>query len=172
VVIPLETLRDLYEFNYWARDRQLQACAALTPEQFLRPLGSSFSSVRDTLVHLLAVEWIWLERWRGESPTKQDAAEFAAEKFPTLESIRERWKLIEQGVRDYLRDLTEQELSRPLAYTNLQGQAWTYALWRVHFHVVNHQTYHRGQIATLLRQLGAPAVPIDYLVAQDVHFAR
>jgi uncharacterized damage-inducible protein DinB len=170
-LIPLDTLRELYEFNYWARNRQFQACATLAPEQFLRPLGGSFPSVRDTLVHLLAVEWIWLERWRGKSPTKQDVAEFAAEKFPTLESIRERWKLIEQGVRDYLRDLTAQGLSTPLTYTNLQGQAWTYPLWRVLFHVVNHQTYHRGQITTLLRQLGAPAVPIDYLVAQDVHFA-
>jgi uncharacterized damage-inducible protein DinB len=171
-LIPLATLRELYEFNYWARDRQLQACAELTPEQSLRPLGGSFSSVRDTLVHLLAVEWIWLERWRGKSPTKQDLAEFAAERFPTLESIRERWKPIEQGARDYLGDLTEQDLSKPLAYTNLQGQAWTYPLWRVLFHVLNHQSYHRGQITTLLRQLGASAVTIDYLVAQDVHMAR
>jgi uncharacterized damage-inducible protein DinB len=170
-LIPLATLRELYEFNYWARNRQFQACAALTPEQLLRPLGGSFSSVRDTLVHLLAVEWIWLERWRGKSPTKQDWAEFAAEKFSSLDSIRERWKPIEQGARGFLGDLTEQDLSKPLAYTNLQGQAWTYPLWRVLFHVLNHQSYHRGQITTLLRQLGASAVTIDYLVAQDVHFA-
>jgi uncharacterized damage-inducible protein DinB len=170
-LIPLATLRELYEFNYWARNRQFQACAALTPEQLLRPLGGSFSSVRDTLVHLLAVEWIWLERWRGRSPAKRDVAEFGAEKFPTLDSICERWKPIEQGVGDFLRDLTEQDLSKPLAYTNLQGQAWTYPLWRILFHVLNHQSYHRGQITTLLRQLGASAVTIDYLVAQDVRFA-
>jgi hypothetical protein len=44
---------------------QLQACAGLTEEQFLRPLGNSFPSLRDTPAHLLAVEWLWLERWRG-----------------------------------------------------------------------------------------------------------
>ncbi len=62
------SLRELIDYNYWARDRQLETCAALTPEQFLKPLGGSFPSVRDTLAHLIAVEWIWLERWRGRSP--------------------------------------------------------------------------------------------------------
>ena len=67
-MVPLETLRELYAYNYWARDRQLEACAALSQEQFLRPMGSSFSSVRDTLAHVMGAEWIWLERWRGRSP--------------------------------------------------------------------------------------------------------
>jgi uncharacterized damage-inducible protein DinB len=67
-LISLSALKELFAHNYWARDRQLLACAALTPEQFLRPLGNSFPSVRDTLVHLLAVECLWLERWRGRSP--------------------------------------------------------------------------------------------------------
>jgi len=66
--ISLSVLKELFAHNYWARDRQLQACAALSGEQFLRPLGNSFPSVRDTLAHLLAVEWLWLERWRGRSP--------------------------------------------------------------------------------------------------------
>ena len=47
---------------------ELFDCAGLTGDQFRRPLGNSFSSLRDTLAHLLAVEWLWLERWRGRSP--------------------------------------------------------------------------------------------------------
>lgn len=50
-----------------ARDRQLDVCATVTTEQLLCPLGSSFPSLRDTLVRLLAVEWLWLERWRERS---------------------------------------------------------------------------------------------------------
>ena len=64
-MMPLDLVRELYVYNYWARDRQLEACEALTEEQFLRPMGNSFSSLRDTLAHLLGAEWIWLERWRG-----------------------------------------------------------------------------------------------------------
>jgi uncharacterized damage-inducible protein DinB len=57
-MVPLATLRELFAYNYWARDRQLEACAALTQEQFQRPLGNSFSSLRDTLAHLVGAEWV------------------------------------------------------------------------------------------------------------------
>ena len=39
-MIPLGILRELFNYNYWARDRQLEACASLATEQFLRPMGS------------------------------------------------------------------------------------------------------------------------------------
>ncbi|MGA2984885.1 MAG: DinB family protein [Terriglobia bacterium] len=171
-MIPLATLRELYDYNYWARDRQFQACAALTSEQFVRPMGSSFSSVRDTLAHLLVVEWIWLERWLGRSPARHDAKAFAAEKYPSIESVRHGWGPIEKGVRDFLRTCPEEKLAQPLSYTNMQGDASTYPLWRILFHLVNHQTYHRGQITTLLRQLGATPPQTDYLVAFDLHFPK
>lgn len=164
-MIPLATLRELFDYNYWARDRQLEACAALTPEQFLRPLGSSFSSLRDTLAHLVGAEWIWLERWRGRSPS----AIPSAEEFPALEAIRVRWLEVEGEMREYLSGLNQDALAQPFTYVNLKGQRWTYPLWRTLLHVVNHQTYHRGQVTTLLRQLGAQPPQIDYLVAHDVH---
>ena len=167
-MIPIDTLRELFDYNYWARDRQLEACAALTEEQFLRPMGSSFSSVRDTLAHLVAVEWVWLERWLGRSPTKIEGGEYSAETFPTLGTVRERWQRVESNMRSYLSGLQDSALERPLSYTNFKGERWTYPLWQTLVHVVNHQTYHRGQITTLLRQLGASAPAIDFLVAQDV----
>ena len=171
-MIALSTLRELFEYNYWARDRQLQACATLTQNQFLRPMGSSFSSLRDTLAHLVGAEWVWLERWRGRSPTMLAAEEFAAKKFPTLVTVQDRWRAVERDVREYLAGLTEEALTRPLTYINLKGETWTYPLWQTLFHVVNHQTYHRGQVTTLLRQLGAQPAQIDYLVAHDFHFQR
>ncbi len=57
-MIPLGTLHELFEYNDWARDRQLNTCATLTQEQFLRPMGSSFSPVHNTLLHLLRTEWV------------------------------------------------------------------------------------------------------------------
>lgn len=168
-MIPLATLRELFDYNYWARDQQLEACRKLTPEQFLRPLGSSYSSLRDTLAHLVGAEWIWLERWRGRSPTGVEAADYAPEKFPTVAAIEARWREVERGMREYLAGLNQDALARPLTYVNLKGQRWTYPLWRTLLHVVNHQTYHRGQVTTLLRQLGAQPPQIDYLVAHDVH---
>lgn len=164
-MVGLETLRELYNYNYWARDRQLEACSKVGPEQFLRPMGSSFGSLRDTLAHLVAAEWAWQERFSGRSPRSVPAW---VEELRTLGAIRERWSQVELDVRGYLAGLDSEALDRPLAYTNLQGEKWSYPLWQALFHVVNHQTYHRGQVTTLLRQLGAPAAPIDFLVYFDL----
>lgn len=179
-MIPLATLRELYDYNYWARDRQLEACARLNPEQFLRPMGSSFSSLRDTLAHLMFAEWIWLERWQGRSPKTlpgvpeglsfEETMRSWHEQFRALGMIRERWLEIERNLRRYLAELDERALERALVYVNMQGQTWTYPLWRTLLHVVNHGTYHRGQVTTLLRQLGGEPTAIDFLVAHDMGF--
>jgi uncharacterized damage-inducible protein DinB len=162
-MISLEAMRELFDYNYWARDRQLEACAALTEEQFLRPMGSSFPSVRDTLAHLVAVEWLWLERWQGRAPRALPPPE----EFPTLDAIAVRWATVECKMREYLAGLTEEALSIPISYTGFRGNVWTYPLWRMHMHLLNHQSYHRGQVTTLLRQLGAVPAWVDFLVAHD-----
>lgn len=167
-MVPLATLRELYEYNYWARDRQLMACAGLTQEQFERPMGNSFSSVRDTLAHLVGAEWIWLERWRGKSPRALPGAE----EFSTLAEVAKRWRVVEQGVSGFLAAINEEALARPLSYVNPKGETWTYPLWRTLLHVVNHQTYHRGQLSTLLKQLGAAPAAVDLLLADDLGLFR
>ena len=69
----LDDFRRLYDYNSWANRRTLEACAPLNDEQFTRDLRSSFRSVRDTLVHILLVEWLWRERWLGRSPDQLSA---------------------------------------------------------------------------------------------------
>jgi uncharacterized damage-inducible protein DinB len=162
-MISLDAMRELFDYNYWARDRQLEACAVLTEEQLLRPMGSSFSSLRDTLAHLVAVEWLWLERWRGHAPKALPPPE----DLPTLASIAGRWNTVERDMRAYLAGLSEEALSLPVTYVGTRGNVWTYPLWRMHMHLLNHQTFHRGQVTTLLRQLGAVPARVDFLVALD-----
>ncbi len=157
---------ELFDHNYWARDRQLNACAALSPDQFLRPLGNSFSSVRDTLAHLLAVEWLWLERWRGASPRTI----LPASDFPTLAALCERWQVVERQVRQHLASLAEDSLEEVVSYTSTRGVTWTYPLWRMMVHLLEHQTYHRGQVTTLLRQLGFEPPKVDFLDGLDAGF--
>jgi len=159
-MIPLETLRELFNYNYWARDRQLEACRSLEPEQFLRPLGSSHPSLRDTLAHLYGVEWLYFERFHGRSPRALPAAV----EFPTLAELEQRWREIELRLRDYLDRVHDPALANPVTYTNMKGQTISLPLWRVLYHLLNHQSYHRGQVTTLLRQLGAQPVAVDYYV--------
>jgi len=57
----------LYEYDRWANNRVLQSASALSTEQFTRDLGGRFRSVRDTLVHIIGGEWIWLAYWKETS---------------------------------------------------------------------------------------------------------
>lgn len=154
----------LYEYNRWANAKVLDAVSKLTPEQFARDLQSSHRSVRDTLAHILAAEWIWLERWNGVSPNALlDPAD-----FPTVESVRKRLSEVENGCAEFIDGLTDESLGEAITYTNTKGEQWTYPLGQMLQHVVNHSTYHRGQVATMLRQLGAEVNPVDLLVFMDV----
>jgi uncharacterized damage-inducible protein DinB len=147
----------LYDYNAWANGRILGTVEPLTPEQFLRDLGNSFPSVRDTLVHIAGAEWAWLRRWQGESPT----ALIPATDFPTLASVKERFAAVQRERQTFLSSLTEERLGQPFDYKDLAGNAYRLPLVQSMQHVVNHGTYHRGQITTLLRQLGARPVSTD-----------
>ena len=65
----VEDFRTALRFQFLGEPSHSRCLRALTPEQFTRDLGSSFGSVRDTLVHICGAEWIWLERWHGRAPT-------------------------------------------------------------------------------------------------------
>jgi uncharacterized damage-inducible protein DinB len=164
--ISLAVLNEMFDYNYWARDRQIQVCACLTEKQFVRPLGNSFPSIRDTLTHLLAVEWLWLERWRGRWPQTL----LAPEEFPTLAALSERWATVEREMREYVAGLNGEALQCPVTFRSTRGQVWTFALWRMMLHLLHHQSYHRGQVTTLLRQLGTQPPKVDFLDAHDMGF--
>lgn len=157
--MTLEHIRLLYEYNYWANHRVLDACSALAEEQLTRDLGSSFRSVRDTLAHIMGAEWIWLERWQGRSP----AALPAATDFPTLASLRARWAEIERELVGFVAKLTPEALAGVRRYRTTEGKEQGQPLWQMLQHLANHGTYHRGQIVTLLRQLGAKPVATDLI---------
>ena len=165
-MISLPVLREMFDHNYWARDVQLRACKALTPEQLLQPMGGSFGSLRDTLVHLLGVECLWMERWQGASPKEM----LHTDAFPTLDSITAFWQKTEERMRQMLDSLDEKDLQQDFTYTNMKGEKCTYLIWRMLIHFLMHQSTHRGQVNTLLRQLGAEAVTVDFLKGFDAGY--
>ncbi len=157
-----EEILELYDFNAWANQRVFDACAALTPEQFTRPIVSSFPSVRDTLVHIVSGEWIWFQLWLGRAPSLAGLQTYSDE-FTDLASVRAGWAELEKERRRFLDALTPADLERVIEYRSRRGNQCVYLLRRMLQHVVNHSTYHRGQLITLLRQLGATPRATDYL---------
>jgi uncharacterized damage-inducible protein DinB len=145
-----QDLQTLLDYHYWARDRMLDAAEKLTPDQFGRDLGSSFRSVRDTVAHIYAAEWAWCSRWNGVSPTA-----FPADSPPDVPAIRGKWGVLESNVRAVLGRMGEQGVDRVIEYRMLNGETRRSIFWHMLQHVVNHASYHRGQVTTMLRQLGA-----------------
>jgi uncharacterized damage-inducible protein DinB len=153
-------IRELYAYNRWANRRLLGAAGDLSPADFDRDLGSSFPSVRSTLAHILAGEWIWLQRWLGRSPQSLPSdREFAS--YPAL---RSRWSLNEEAQLAFIDGLGDDSLRSTVRYRTTEGDTYEAPLWQLMRHVVNHSTYHRGQVATMLRQLGATAPATDLVV--------
>jgi uncharacterized damage-inducible protein DinB len=151
--------RLLYDFNAWANQRVLGTCSDLAAEQFTRDLGSSFRSLRDTLAHIYGAEWIWLERWQGRIPTGLPSGA----DFPDFEAIRKRLTEMDSTLVDYVAGLTGDDIQRVAHFKTTAGVAFSQPLWQCLQHVANHSTYHRGQVATMLRQLGAKPVATDLI---------
>ena len=92
----------LFDYNYWANGRVLNAASRVTPAQFVAPAGLSHGSVRGALVHVLSAEVVWRLRCQeGISPP----AMLLETGFPTLDSLREFWNEEEQAMRAYLAGL-------------------------------------------------------------------
>lgn len=161
--MDIERIAELYRYNQWANARARGAAAALGAEQLTRDLKNSFPSVLDTLVHIYDAEWTWLQRWKGVAPGELPPGA----PFATLAALEARWTEMELEQAQFLERLTGDMLGRTLSYTNRRGQPRSYPLWQPILRVVNHSTYHRGQITTMLRQLGAKPVSTDLVVFYD-----
>src|ERR1700693_1930317 len=149
----------LFAYNRWANERTFEPVSALTGEEYGWTLGGSFPSVRETLAHIYGAEWMWQGRSPRGLPPAHDV--------PTLAVLREKWRAVEDGQREFLRGLSEDRMAEVVSYVNVKGETWSYPLEEMLVHLVNHSTYHRGQVATMIRQLGKTPEPPDYLVFLD-----
>jgi len=155
----------LFEYDRWANNRVLQAVATLNVDAFTRDLGGSFRSVRDTLVHIIDGEWGWLTIWKEPSVssafvtdlwTRVDAL-FDPNAFPNLAAVQLKWAEVERDQVEFVNCVTDESLLRMLPVRETQ-----ISLAHLMQHLANHSTYHRGQVALMLRQLAAEPVVTDF----------
>jgi uncharacterized damage-inducible protein DinB len=145
-------IKFLFEYDRWANAKVFEAVNALTEEQF--------ANVRDTLAHIIGVEWIWFQRCNGMSPRiTPEWMENA-----TRESLRAHLTEIEGEWIAFLDELTADDLARMVAFVRLAGEEGTRKLVHILQHVVNHSTYHRGQVATRIRQAGGTPLDTDFFI--------
>jgi uncharacterized damage-inducible protein DinB len=163
--MTIDDIQLLYQYDRWANNSVLQAASALGVERFTRDLGGSFRSVRDTLVHIVGSERTWLTYWKEPSPhsafladlwTRHDAL-FNPNGFPDLAAVQLKWAEVEREQAEFVNRATNESLQRMLPVGAKQ-----ISLAHLMQHLANHSTYHRGQVALMMRQLAAEPLATDF----------
>ena len=158
--MTIDEVRWLFDYNDWANTRTFDAAGTLSHEQMTKDLGSSFPSVLLTLAHIVAAEWVWLQRWLRQPPSTFPAWVSA----PEFADIRTRLAAVSEGRRAFFAPMADADLRTSVPFTLLSGASDSQPLDVMVRHIANHSTYHRGQIATFMRQLGTKPPSTDIIV--------
>ena len=158
--MTVKDLETLFDYSYWANGRFFEVLSQLRDEQFIQQVAGSYGSVRNTLVHTLSAEWGWLDRCGG---TARGPALNASD-YPTVASVRARWRQVEGHVREFLSSLRDEDLERAVEFSIGQGPKKVMRLGELMHHAAIHGVHHRGQVALLLRSMGYTPGNVDILV--------
>ena len=146
-------LLELANYNIWANNKLIDWLSQISVEQFEQPLVGSFKNIHETTLHIVAAEQIWHQRlvnnvseWLGIT--------FEGERTMMLET----WKRTSNDLKTYILDLPEEKLMEKFAFNTRDGTPHYMERYKALAHVFNHSTFHRGQLITLLRQVGFTGV--------------
>ena len=157
-------VRHLFSYTEWVNSRVLDAAGALAPEELLRDVRISYKSILGTLLHMAGAEWIWLERWHGNSPVGPNVwAGWTPDDARSLQQVREKWQSVIARRQAYLETVSDAALASELGYKRFTGEDYSLPLGQQMQHVVNHATLHRGQVVGMIRQLGIVPPSTDLL---------
>ena len=142
-------------YNVWATGLLLETVQHLSEEQQRTEIKSSFPGLYKTLLHMLDAESIWWQRIKLQEKITRPSDEFS-------ESFTELSMLLQQQNRQWLEwvsSTTEHGLQHEFIYLNTKKERFKQPVFQMLLHLFNHGTYHRGQLVTMLRQLGIEKIP-------------
>lgn len=143
-------LSTLTKYNLWAAQKAIASLATITPEQWEKDLGGSFKSLADTTLHLVSAEKLTCERLQGAAAQPFLATVFVGSKAEVLSL----WETYAAKLAEIVADFSHESPHAILEFNTLKGMPMAMERYKLVTHVVNHSTYHRGQIVNYLRQLG------------------
>ena len=169
--MDLTDIKHLFNYTEWANNLAMDAAGKLPDEHLRREVGISHNSIFGTLLHMAGAEWIWLERWQGRSPRKDEAwPQWTPESCADLTTLEQRWSNIVETRSKYVLELDESRLASEMPFKLLSGDASSMRLCDQMQHVANHATMHRGQVVGMIRQLGIdpPATDLLFYVRREI----
>jgi uncharacterized damage-inducible protein DinB len=155
---------DLARYNHWMNDRLYAVAATLADGDRKRDAGAFFGSIHRTLNHLLLTDRAWLGRITRDATIAEsrDAAgapiaisgRLDQELYADFEQLRHERTRTDADLVAWADTLDDATLAAPIRYRTSKGEACEHPLWWAVTHLFNHQTHHRGQVTTMLSQLG------------------
>lgn len=157
-------LMQLFEYVRWADHRQMDACRSVPPGNYLKDYGFSFRNVHDTLVHMCAAQEIWLTRWETSvgGVAGSPARMLDRSDLPELETVRVYWGALHARFGDFLHRQSTSSLAKRIEWTTTDGKFYSLPLGHLVQHCLDHATYHRGQLNSLIKLAGGTPVRVMY----------
>jgi uncharacterized damage-inducible protein DinB len=154
-----QEMRKLFAFNAWATNRTFEALSRVPEAKYHRDLKASFGSLHGTVTHLVAAEKIWLSRLVG----KPETVLMTEREASSLESLKSLWEDVAARMARFVSRLDDKGLEKDVEYVTTEGKRFTNGLQQILQHIVNHSTYHRGQVAAMMRQMGLDPANTDLI---------
>jgi uncharacterized damage-inducible protein DinB len=170
--VHLRQYRRFAQYNAWFNGRLFELVASLTDEERRRDMGAFFRSIHATLNHILLADRIWLARFSrhphgfrslAKTPLVFEFTSLGQILYESFPELAEQRRETDAALRGWVAELTPEVLASDLAYSRSDGTKVVLPLWHVASHLFNHQTHHRGQVTTLLCQLGHDPGSTDFL---------
>lgn len=156
-MIAKELLAQNLEYSLWASMKVLEAAEKLSSEEAALDRGNSFGGILDTLVHVFRADRVWLKRFLGEP-----LAPFVVEgEDLSLAVLREQWPAVLGEFAAWVEVQQEERLVEKLYWRNIRGEDKEEKIYKILLHVVNHGSYHRGQVVTMIKQAGGEVPSTD-----------
>lgn len=164
-ITMLESAKTMARYNRWMNEKLYACCATLSDEQRKRDLRAFFGSIHATLNHLLVADRIWMGRFTG-APFA--VASLREELYADFEELRLARVEEDRRIEAWIATLTPQDTASELRYRSIVNpEPRAYPLWFALTHFFNHQTHHRGQVTTLLMQLGVDVGVTDLIMLPE-----
>lgn len=158
----LELYRLMASYNRWMNERLYAVCAELSDEERKRDRRAPFHSIHGTLNHLLLADRVWLGRFTGAPFAAQSLDQ---ELYADFAELRREREVTDAAIEAWVAGLDEAALQATFRFTAFTSPVTReMPLWFCASHFFNHQTHHRGQLTTLLEQVGADFGVTDLLV--------
>lgn len=156
-----EILQQLSAYNIWANNLLMESIKSLPEELHQKEIPSSFNSLLKTVLHMWNAESVWWQRMKLQERITAPMENFKGNMIDAIEGLKHQNRQWD----DWVVNAQKHHLEHVFQYQNFKREQFKQPIYQMLLHLFNHDTYHRGQIVTMLRQLGLDKIPqTDFIV--------